>query len=403
MADPYPSIEQIVRDERPRVLATLIRILGDFDLAEDATQSAFIAASKQWREEGIPNNPRAWLISVGRLKAIDTLRREARFTHLADDLEHATSPIEDRVIEDDCLRLIFTCCHPGLPQVGQVALTLREVCGLTTEEIGRAFLTSPTTVGQRIVRAKAKIRDDQLPYELPDPSEMQDRLAAVLRVAYLVFNEGYYASSGYSLLRPSISQEGIRLARLIADLMPSHEVLGLLALMLLSESRRHARATSSGDIILLPDQDRSLWNREMIEEALEILQEIQVEQPYAIQAAISAVHAQAASSEDTNWNQIVSLYDRLAQINPSPVIDLNRAVAISMRDGAEKGLRLVDKILEEGDLADYSLAHSARADFCRQLGRTQEAIQSYEKALELTQQEPERRFLQKRLADLAST
>jgi RNA polymerase sigma-70 factor (ECF subfamily) len=402
-------VDAVYRSESRRVFATLIRLLGDFDLAEEALHEAFRAALEQWPRDGVPANPRAWLVSAGRFKAIDAIRRRARFDALDDVPEDADALIDDapswddESVEDDRLRLIFTCCHPALPPDAQVALTLREVCGLTTEEIAHAFLTASPTLAQRIVRAKAKIRDAGIPYQVPTQADLPDRLDSVLRVIYLVFNEGYSASSGASLTRHDLSGEAIRLARLLVELLPEPEAEGLLALMLLHESRRAARSSPAGDLILLDEQDRSLWNREQIAEGLALVERTLSSRrigPYTLQAAIAAVHAEALTATATDWAQIVGLYDVLARAEPSPVVELNRAVAVAMRDGPEAGLALVDAILARGDLADYRLAHAARADLCRRLGRTGEARASYERALALTQQEPERRFLERRLAEL---
>jgi RNA polymerase sigma-70 factor, ECF subfamily len=405
-------LDDVYRSESRRVLATLIRLLGDFDLAEDALHDAFRAAMEQWTKDGVPANPRAWLVSAGRFKAIDSLRRRARFdaslAALAEQLDQDTADItgqEDEGLEDDRLRLIFTCCHPALPPEARVALTLREVCGLTTEEIARAFLTAPPTLAQRIVRAKAKIREARIPYQVPSRADLPDRLETVLQVVYLVFNEGYAASAGDSLTRPDLSGEAIRLGRLLLALLPEPEVMGLLALTLLHESRRAARTSPEGDLVLLEDQDRSLWNREQIAEGLALVERaLETRQfgPYTLQAAIAAVHAAAPRVAATDWAQIVGLYDALAQMVVSPVVELNRAVAVAMRDGPEAGLALIDAILARGELADYHLAHAARADMCRRLGRTAEAKASYERALSLARQEPERRFLGRRLADLPS-
>jgi RNA polymerase sigma-70 factor, ECF subfamily len=404
------SVEAIYRAESRRVLATLIRLLGDFDLAEEALHDAFTAALDQWPKEGVPNNPRAWLVSTGRFKAIDAIRRRARFDAtlgaLAERLDSATSdPAEqnDEGVEDDRLRLIFTCCHPALSPEACVALTLREVCGLKTEEIARAFLTAPPALAQRIVRAKAKIRDTRIPYQVPSPAELPDRLDTVLQVIYLVFNEGYSASSGASLTRSDLSGEAIRLGRLLIELLPEPEAVGLLALMLLQESRRIARTSPKGDLVLLEDQDRSLWNRDQIAEGKALLERALSSRrfgPYTLQAAIAAVHAAAPDAAATDWAQIVGLYGLLARAQPSPVVELNHAVAVAMRDGPLAGLELVDAILACGDLADYHLAHSTRADLCRRLGRTAEARASYQKALSLSRQEPERRFLERRLREL---
>jgi RNA polymerase sigma-70 factor (ECF subfamily) len=404
------TVESIYRTESRRVLATLIRLLGSFDLAEEALHDAFTAAVEQWDKEGVPANPRAWLVSAGRFKAIDKIRRRTRFDEsiaeiargLDEDAEIAPESDEDHV-EDDRLRLIFTCCHPALQPDAQVALTLREVCGLATEEIARAFLASPTTIAQRIVRAKAKIRDARIPYKVPSREELPERLDAVLRVVYLVFNEGYYASSGAALTRHDLSGEAIRLGRLIVEFLPEPEAIGLLALMLLQESRRAARTTAAGDVVLLEDQDRSLWSEEQIAEGLKLVQQALATRQsgfYTVQAAIAAVHAQARTAAETDWRQIVGLYDLLAQISPSPVVELNRAVAVAMRDGPAAGIPLIDALLTAGDLGNYHLAHAARADLYRRLGQSDEARASYERAFELAQQEPERRFLQKRLAEL---
>jgi RNA polymerase sigma-70 factor, ECF subfamily len=403
-------VDAVYRSESRQVLATLIRLLGDFDAAEEALHDAFAAAVEQWARDGVPVNPRAWLVSTGRFKAIDGMRRRVRYdaslTELAKQLESSTSDAEqweDESVEDDRLRLIFTCCHPALPPEAQVAMTLREVCGLTTEEIARAFLTAPPTVAQRIVRAKRKIRDARIPYEVPSEKDLPDRLDAVLRVVYLVFNEGYSASSGESLTRHDLSAEAIRLGRLLIELLPEPEAIGLLALMLLHDSRRDARTSPTGELILLEDQDRSLWNRDQITEGASLVERALSSRrvgPYTIQAAIAAVHAQAVSPAATDWAEIVALYDLLMQANPSPVVELNRAVAVAMRDGPLTGLALIDTILARGDLGNYHLAHAARADLCRRLGRTVEARASYERALNLTQQEPERRFLEQRLARL---
>ena len=404
------QVEAVYRSESRQVLATLIRLLKDFDLAEDALHEAFAAAMEQWPRDGVPANPRSWLVSTGRFKAIDSIRRRARFdtslAEIAERLHSATSDpadYDDESVKDDRLRLIFTCCHPALSPDAQVALTLREVCGLTTEEIARAFLASPSTLAQRIVRAKGKIRDARIPYQVPAPSDLPDRLDSVLEVIYLVFNEGYSASSGASVTRSDLSAEAIRLGRLLLELLPEPEAAGLLALMLLQESRRAARTSPAGDLILLEDQNRSLWNREYIAEGLALVERALSSRrfgPYTLQAAIAAVHAEAPTAAATDWAQIVGLYDVLARAAPSPVIELNRAVALAMRDGALAGLTLIDGILARGELANYHLAHSARAELCRRLGRTAEAQVSYERALVLTRQEPERRFLEGRLRDL---
>ncbi len=405
------TIERIYRDESRRVLATLIRLLGDFDLAEEALHEAFLAAMAQWPADGVPDNPRAWLVSAGRYKAIDVIRRRARFddalVEIANELETAADDqdlVDDQHVEDDHLRLIFTCCHPALAPDAQVALTLREVCGLTTEEIARAFVTGPPTLAQRIVRAKAKIRDAAIPYEIPTPAELPERLDSVLRVIYLVFNEGYSPSSGDSVTRPDLSGEAIRLGRLLVTLLPEPEAIGLLALMLLHESRRLARSTQDGDIVLLDDQDRSTWDRKLIEEGAALVETALASRrigPYALQAAISAVHAESDNASATDWEQIVGLYDVLMRVAPSPVVDLNRAVAIAMRDGPAEGLLLIDALLARGELDDYHLAHAARADLCRRLKKYEEARAAYERALALVRLEPERRFLKSRLAKVS--
>jgi len=403
------SLDAIYRAESGRILATLIRLLGDFDLAEDAVHDAFAAALERWPREGEPANPRAWLVSTGRFKAIDGLRRRARFDasqeRIAEQLETGTGHGVGEAgesVEDDALRLIFTCCHPALAPEGRVALTLREVCGLTTEEIARALLTTAPTLAQRIVRAKAKIRDARIPYQVPPAEELPDRVATVLQVVYLVFNEGYSASSGASLTRADLSGEAIRLGRLLLELLPEPEVMGLLALMLLQESRRTARTSPAGELILLENQDRSRWNREQIIEGVALVARALLSRrfgPYTLQAAIAAVHSEASNAASTDWPQIVALYSVLARADPSPVVELNRAVAVAMRDGPEAGLALIDTIFARGELTEYHLAHSARADLCRRLGRKPEARLSYERALALTQQEPERRFLENRLRE----
>jgi RNA polymerase sigma-70 factor (ECF subfamily) len=400
----------VYRADSRRVLATLIRLLNDFDLAEEALHDAFTAAVEQWPRDGVPVNPRAWLVSTGRFKAIDSMRRRARFDaslgELAKQLDAGFSGAvepEGQDLEDDRLRLIFTCCHPALPPDAQLALTLREVCGLTTEEIARAFLTAPPTIAKRIVRAKAKIRDARIPYEVPPRADMPDRLDTVLRVIYLVFTEGYSASSGGSLTRTDVSAEAIRLGRLLVELLPEPEAVGLLGLMLLHESRRAARSSPEGELVLLDDQDRSLWNRDHIAEGLALVERALSSRrfgAYTLQAAIAAVHAEAPSAAATDWAQIVGLYDMLARANPSSVVDLNRAVAVAMRDGPLAGLALIDAILDRGDLEDFYLAHSARADLCRRLGRTAEARASYQRALSLARLEPAQRFLKRRLGEL---
>jgi RNA polymerase sigma-70 factor, ECF subfamily len=401
------TVAAVYRGESRAVLATLIRLLGDFELAEEALHEAFRAALEQWPRDGVPDRPRAWLVSAGRFKAIDQLRRQARFEPL--DIERhdvAAEETSSAILEgvpDDRLRLIFTCCHPALAPDAQVALTLREVCGLATEEIAAAFLIPAPTLAQRIVRAKTKIRDARIPYEVPAASELPERLEPVLRVVYLVFNEGYAASSGTSLVRHDLCAEAIRLARLLVELLPEPEAMGLLGLMLLQDSRRTARISASGELVLLDEQDRSLWNRAQIEEGTALVDRLLAARrigPYTLQAAIASVHARAPDAGATDWRQIVVLYDALLHLEPSPVIQLNRAVAVAMRDGPASGLALVDALLERGELADYRLAHAARADLCRRLGRTAEARAAYQRALELTGQEAERRFLARRLAEL---
>jgi RNA polymerase sigma-70 factor (ECF subfamily) len=403
-------VDAVYRAESRRVLATLIRLLGDFDMAEEAVHDAFMAAVEQWPGEGVPHNPRAWLVSTGRFKAIDRIRRRAKFDvsleEVAEQIEAIAAPdttSQQTHVEDDRLRLIFTCCHPALAPDAQVALTLREVCGLTTEEIARAHLTSPSTVAQRIVRAKAKIRDARIPYEIPARAELAERLDGVLRVIYLVFNEGYLASAGEALTRQSLTAEAIRLGRLLVELLPEAEAVGLLALMMLHEARRAARSSLSGDLVLLAEQDRSLWDRGQIADATALVEGALKSRrfgPYTLQAAIAAVHAETPSAGATDWAQIVGLYDALLRADPSPVVELNRAVALAMRDGPAAGLAVIDAILGRGELADYHLAHSARADLCRRMGDRVEARKSYRKALEFARQASERRFLERRLADL---
>lgn len=402
-------VDDLYRSQSRRVFATLVRLVGDFDLAEEALHEAFAAAVEQWPRDGAPANPSAWLVSTGRFKAIDAMRRRARFDSAVPEVQRALPAMSldldelDATFKDDHLRLIFTCCHPALSPDARVAMTLREVCGLTTEEIARAFLTTPPTVAQRIVRAKAKIRDARIPYQTPAPDELPDRIEAVLQVVYLVFNEGYSASSGDSVTRADLSGEAIRLGRLLVELLPNPEVIGLLALMLLQESRRLARTSPTGDVILLEDQDRSLWNHDYIEEGTALVEQVLSSRqagPYALQAAIAAVHAESPTAADTDWAQIAGLYDVLLRVMPSPVVELNRAVAVAMHDGPQAGVDLIDAILDRGDLADYHLAHGARAELCRRLGRTADARAAYERALALTQQGPERRLFEQHLREL---
>ncbi len=411
---PTPDpIEEVFRTESRRVLATLIRLLGDFDLAEEALQDAFTVAVERWPVEGVPRNPRSWLISTGRFKAVDGLRRRARFDaslaavadQLGDGVSQAQDDVDDENVPDDRLRLIFTCCHPALPPDAQIALTLREVCGLTTEEIARAFLQPAPTLAQRIVRAKAKIKAAKIPYQVPSRTDLPNRLAMVLHVIYLVFNEGYSASSGTSLTRADLSSEAIRLGRLLLELLPEPEVIGLLALMLLHASRQQARTSADGELILLDEQDRSRWNRDEIEEGLGLVRraiESREFGPYTLQAAIAAVHAESRSAADTDWSEIVGLYDVLMRADPSPIVELNRAAAVAMRDGAAAGVALIDALLARGELQGYAPAHSARAELSRRLGRTAEAIAGYQRALDLTVQEPQRRFLQQRIEQLSA-
>jgi len=404
------AVNAVYVEQSRRVLATLIRLLGDFDVAEEALHDAFKAALEQWPRDGVPANPRAWLVSAGRFKAIDGLRRRSRFDALDDVGERGDVAVIDTAawadeesVDDDRLRLIFTCCHPALAPDAQVALTLREVCGLTTEQIAQAFLTPAPTLAQRIVRAKSKIREARIPYQVPTPAELPGRLDAVLRVIYLVFNEGYEASSGELLTRADLSAEAIRLGRLLAELLPEPEVLGLLALMLLHESRREARTSPAGELVRLDDQDRSRWDRTMIAEGTGLVEQALLSRrfgAYTIQAAISAVHSEAADAAATDWNEIVGLYDALLRTDPSPIVELNRAVAVAMRDGADAGVKLIDDILARGDLVDYRLAHAARADLCRRLGRVNDARAAYERAIALTKQDPERRFLERQLGKL---
>jgi RNA polymerase sigma-70 factor, ECF subfamily len=408
--DVHDHVEAIYRSDSRRVLATLIRLLGDFDLAEEALHDAFAAALESWPENGLPANPRAWLISTGRFKAIDRLRRTDRFdsanANVLDRLAQTNAPEVEEGVEDDRLRLIFTCCHPALSPDAQIALTLREVCGLTTEEVARSFLTPAPTLAQRIVRAKAKIRDAGIPYEVPSLPDLPARLDSVLHVVYLVFNEGYLASSGASLTREDLSAEAIRLGRLLVELLPEPEAIGLLALMLLHEARRPARASSEGELILLEEQDRSLWNREQIKEGVSLVEKALSSRrigPYSLQAAIAAVHAEARDATVTDWGQIVGLYNVLLQADPSPVVALNRAAAIAMRDGPEEGLKIIDAITAHGELDDYYLTHAARGDLYKRLGRVSDAVAAYRRTLELVTQEPERRFVIRRLRELGDT
>jgi len=404
------EVDAIYRSDSRRVLATLIRLLGDFDLAEEALHDAFAAAIESWPHDGVPRNPRTWLVSTGRFKAIDRLRRSSRFDSAdgaaLERVAQSEAPESNDGVEDDRLRLIFTCCHPALSPDAQIALTLREVCGLTTEEVARAFLTPAPTLAQRIVRAKSKIRDAGIPYEIPSLSDLPDRLDSVLHVIYLVFNEGYLASTGPDLTRESLSAEAIRLGRLLVELLPEPEAMGLLALMLLHEARRAGRTSSLGDLILLEDQDRSLWNREQIQEGVALVERALKSRrigPYSLQASIAALHAEAPSTASTDWAQIVALYDVLLKAEPSAVVELNRAAAIAMRDGPEAGLELIDKILATGELLDYYPAHAARGELCRRLGRVSDARTAYRRTLELVTQEPERRFLERRLTELDSS
>jgi RNA polymerase sigma-70 factor (ECF subfamily) len=416
--DPREAVEAVYRSESRRVLATLIRLLGDFDLAEEAMAEAFAAAVQQWPKDGIPGNPRAWLITTGKFKGISAIRRRARFDSsverlarevelMAADEQEGQAELAEPAgpVEDDRLRLVFTCCHPSISPDAQVALTLREVCGLTTEEIAHAYLTTPPTLAQRIVRAKIKIREAHIPYEVPSREDLPDRLDVVLRVIYLVYNEGYYASYGASLTRESLADEAIRLGRLLVELLPDPEAIGLLALMVLNESRRAARASAEGEIILLPDQDRSLWDRGQIQEGVALVERALSSRrlgPYVLQAAIAAQHAEAPTAEQTDWEQIVGWYDVLTRVDPSPIVELNRAIALAMKNGPAAGLELVDEILRRGELGEYQFAHSVRADLCRRLGMKEEARASYERALALAQQEPERKFLRRRLEELST-
>lgn len=403
-------VDQIYRSESRTILATLIRILRDFDLAEDSMHEAFAVAIKRWEVDGVPENPRAWLVSAARFKAIDAIRRRVKFdaslATLAEQIEREAEEAagkEDETVKDDQLRLIFTCCHPTLPADARTALTLREVCGLTTEEIARAFLTSPPTIAQRIVRAKAKIREAKIPYQVPGPDDLPERLGAVLQVVYLVYNEGYYASSGATLTRSDLSGEAIRLGFQLIELLPEPEAMGLVGLMLLQESRRATRSSPTGEMVLLEDQDRLLWDQHQIKQGIGLVERALSSRrfgPYTLQAAIAAVHAEARSTDQTDWSQIVGLYDVLIRANPTPIVELNRAVAVAMRDGPEAGLTIIDGILARGDLVDYQLSHAARADLCRRLGQIDEAKVSYARALELAHQGPERRFLESRLARL---
>ena len=405
------TIERIYREESRRVFASLVRLLRDFDVAEEALHEAYLAAAERWPDEGLPANPRAWLVSVGRFKAIDALRRKGRFEEIKhelaqriDDVAQHNSPAPAEEIEDDRLRLIFACCHPAIDPKVQAPLTLREVCGLTTEEIASAFLTAPSTMAQRIVRGKAKIRDAGIPFAMPAAEDFAERLDSVLTVIYLVFNEGYSASSGESLMRGDISAEAIRLGRLLVHLCPDPETMGLLALMLLQESRRGARTTETGDILLLEEQNRALWDSALIAEGVSLVEQaISTRQfgAYTLQAAIAAEHARATAADSTDWNRIVNLYNALSSIHPSPVIELNKAVAVAMRDGPQAGLTLINAILERGELTTYHLAHAAKADLCRRLGRFAEAKASYSRALELAKQGAEKRFLEKRLRELS--
>ncbi|MDQ3232015.1 MAG: RNA polymerase sigma factor [Pseudobdellovibrionaceae bacterium] len=407
MANIRKSIEKIYRSDGRRVFASLVRILGDFDFAEEVLQDAFAAALEQWSRDGIPANPSAWLISAGKFKAIDAIRRRTRFQKAVPELlagleNDVTLPVEwdEQTFKDDQLRLVFTCCHPALAPNTQVALTLREICGLTTEEIASAFLSTNATIAQRIVRGKAKIRDAKIPYQVPARADLAERLDSVLSVIYLVFNEGYSASSGQSLTRSDLSNEAIRLGRLVLELLPDPEVMGLLALMLLHESRREARTSADGDLILLEDQNRDQWQQPLIQEGMRLVEQALASRAfgsYTLQAAISAVHAQAPTAAATDWSQIVALYDVLMQATASPVVELNRAVALAMRDGPMAGIAVVDDLIARGELVNYHLIHAARADFCRRMGRKDEARKSYELALSLAKQEPERRFLDKRL------
>jgi RNA polymerase sigma-70 factor, ECF subfamily len=405
------QVAELYRTQSRRVLATLVRLLGDFDLAEEAVQEAFHAALEQWPKEGVPRNPRAWLVSTGRFKGIDVVRRRGRHEAILAAVAQETREayvdperLDDETLQDDQLRLVFTCCHPALPQEGRIALALREVCGLTTGEIARAFLVPPATMTKRIARAKDRIRKERIPYEVPSRGELAKRLAAVLQVVYLVYNEGFVTTAGSAHLRRDLAEDAVYLGRLIVDLLPEPEAIGLLGLMLLHESRRAARVDARGDVVPLEDQDRSLWNQELIAEGISLMNRALLSGrfgSYTLQAAIAGVHAVARSVEATDWAQIVRLYDMLLETGSSPVVELNRAIAVAMRDGPIAGLTLIDALLDRGELADYHPAHAVRADLNRRLGRTDVAAESYRRALELARQEPERRYLKKRLAEVS--